>query len=54
MELNLKNTTLVNINKLFNRRSDAIKSMDDYSSMILKAKRKEAEEESKQEPAKAN
>ena len=37
---------------LFNRRNYAIKFVDDYSSMILEAKRKAAEEEPKPEPLK--
>ena len=49
MEINLKN----NINKLFHGRNDAIKFVDDYSSMIPEAKRKTAEEEPKPEPTKA-
>ena len=32
------------INKLFNRRNDAIKFVDHYGSMILEGKRKAAEE----------
>ena len=49
MEINLKNKkkTLVNINKLFNGKNDAIKFVDYYVSMILEAKRKAAEEEPK-------
>ena len=61
MEINLKNKKKLislisfninklnkpNINKLFNRRNDAIKFVDDYGSMILEAKRKAAEEEPK-------
>ena len=35
---------MAKINKLFNRRNDAIKFVDDYDSMILEAKRKAAEE----------
>ena len=35
---------MANINKLFNRRNDAIKFVDDYGSMILQAKRKAVEE----------
>ena len=42
-----------NINKLFNGKSNNIKFVDDYSSMIIKAKRKETEEESEPEPSKA-
>ena len=58
MEINLKNKqtnkkTLANINKLFKGRSDAIKFVDDYGSMILEAKKKAAEEEPKPEPTKA-
>ena len=55
MEINLKKTTksLVNINKVFYRRNDAIKFVDDYSSMILEAKRKAAKEEPETKPSKA-
>ena len=51
----MKKTTksLVNINKLFYRRNDAIKFVDDYSSMILEAKRKAAKEEPETKPSKA-
>ena len=42
-----------NINKLFNGRNDVIKFVDDYGSMILKAKRKAVKEEPKPEPTKA-
>ena len=35
---------MTNVNKLFNRRNDAIKLVDEYGSMILEAKRKAAEE----------
>ena len=35
--------TLVNINRFFNRRNDAIKFVDDYGSMILEAKKKQLE-----------
>ena len=46
---------MANINKLFNGRSDAIKFVNDYSSMILEAKRKTAETETEPEvePSKA-
>ena len=37
--------TLANINKLFKGRNDAIKFVDDYGSIILKAKRNAAEKE---------
>ena len=61
MEINLKNKKKLislisfninklnkpNINKLFNRRNDAIKLVDDYGSTILEAKRKATEEEPK-------
>ena len=36
--------TLANINKLFNRRNDAIKFVDDYGSIIVEAKAKPAKE----------
>ena len=52
MEINLKKI-LANNNKLFNRRNNAIKFVDDHGSTILEAKRKAAEEESKPEPTKA-
>ena len=47
MEINLKTKkkTVANINKLFNRRNNAIKFVDDYNSMVLEAKRKTAREE---------
>ena len=60
MEINLKNKkkTLANINKLFNRKDEAIKFIQDYiqdcGSMILEAKRKAAEEEPKLKPSKRN
>ena len=41
------------INKLFNRRNDAMKFVDDYGSMILEAKKKAAREESQTESSKA-
>ena len=41
------------INKLFNRRNNAIKFLDDYGSMILEAKRKAVDEEPKSETTKA-
>ena len=44
---------MANINELFDGRSDAVKFVDDYGSMILEAKRKAAEEEPKPEPTKA-
>ena len=44
---------MTNINTFFNGRNYAIKLVDDYSSMILEAKRKAAEEEPKPEPLKA-
>ena len=44
---------MANINELFDGRNDAVKFVDDYGSMILKAKRKAAEEELKPEPTKA-
>ena len=45
---------MANINKLFNGRDDAIKSVDGYGSMILEANRKAAEEpEPEPEPSKA-
>ena len=44
---------MANINKLFNRRNNAIKFVDDHGSTILEAKRKAAEEEPKPEPTKA-
>ena len=49
MEINLKNKkkTLANINKLFNRKDEAIKFIQDCGSVILEAKRKAAEEEPK-------
>ena len=34
---------MVNINKLFNRRNDAIKFVSDYGSVIFEAKRKAAD-----------
>ena len=40
-----KKKTLVNINKLFNRRKDAFKFVDEYDSMVPEAKRKAAGEE---------
>ena len=40
---------MANTNKLFNGRNDVIKFVDDYSSMIIEAKRKIAEEELKPE-----
>ena len=55
MEINLKNKkNLANINKVFNRRNDAIKFGDDYGSMILEAKRKAAGEEPATEPSKGS
>ena len=45
---------MANSNKLFNGRNDATKFVDGYGSMILEAKRKAAEKESKPEPTKAN
>ena len=55
MEINLisKRKTLANINELFNRKNDAIKFIDDYSSIILEAKIKVGEEKPKPEPTKA-
>ena len=44
---------MVNINKLFSGRNNAIKFVDDYGSTIHKAKRKAAKEELKPEPKKA-
>ena len=44
---------MTNINKLFNWRINAIKFLDDYGSLILKAKKKAAEEEPKTKPTKA-
>ena len=44
---------MANINKLFNRRNDAIKFVDDYGSMILEAKTKAADEKREPEPSKA-
>ena len=51
MEINQKNKkkTLNNINKLFNGRSDAIRFVDEYGSIILEVKIKAAEEEPKAE-----
>ena len=43
LEIDLKKT-LTNMNKLFNKRKDAIKFVDNYDSMILNSKRKAAEE----------
>ena len=42
LEINLqkKKKKLTNINKLFNRKNDTIKFVDDYSSVILKAIKK--------------
>ena len=48
-----KKRAQANINKLFNRRNNAIKFADDYGSMILEAKRNTAEEEPEPEPSKA-
>ena len=49
---------MANINKLFNRKDEAIKFIQDYiqdcGSMILEAKRKAAEEEPKLKPSKGN
>ena len=49
---------MANINKLFNRKDEAIKFTQDYiqdcGSMILEAKRKAAEEEPKLKPSKGN
>ena len=42
--------TLANINKLFDRRDDAIKFVDDYGSMIFEVKREVAEEEPETKP----
>ena len=44
---------LANINKLFNRRNNAIKFVDNYASRILQAKRKAVEEKPEPEPSKA-
>ena len=58
MSTNISGTTEVlklkfsEINKLFNRRNDAIKIVDDYGWVILEAKRKVAEEEPKPELSK--
>ena len=41
---------MININKLFNRRNDAIKFVDNYCSMVLEAKGKAAGEEPATEP----
>ena len=41
---------MVNINKLFNGRNDAIKFVDNYCSMVLEAKGKAAGEEPATEP----
>ena len=43
---------MANINKLFNERNNAIKFVDDYSSITFEAKRKAAEEP-EPEPSKA-
>ena len=39
----IRKKSVANINMLFNGRNDAIKFMEDYSSMILEAKRKTIE-----------
>ena len=55
MEINLqsqKKRTLANINKLFNKRNDVNKFVDDYGSMILEASREAAEEVPEPEPSK--
>ena len=44
---------MTNINKFFNGRNDAINFVGEYSSMIIEAKRKMAEEEPEPEPSKA-
>ena len=52
MEINLKNKkALTKINKIFSGRSDAIKSADGYSSMVLEAKSKSVEEEPEPNPS---
>ena len=43
-----RKTTLVSINKLFNRRNDAIKFVDNYGSMILGAKKKRLKKQNHQ------
>ena len=43
---------MANINKLFNEKNNAIKFVDDYSSITFEAKRKAAEEP-EPEPSKA-
>ena len=50
MTLKNKKETFANINKLYNGRNHAIKSVDDYGPMILEAKRKTAEKEPNPEP----
>ena len=42
-----------NINKLFNRRNDAIEFVGDYGSMILEVTKETPKEEPKPEPTKA-
>ena len=44
---------MANISTTFNRGIFAIKFVDDYSSVTLEAKRKEAEDETDPEPSKA-
>ena len=44
---------MANINKLFNGRNDAIKFVDNYSSMILEVKRKVTQKEPESKPSKA-
>ena len=58
MKINLKNKkkeekTFADTNRLFNGRNDAIKFAGDYVSIILKVKRKAAQEEPKPKPTKA-
>ena len=55
LEINLKKKkkTLANAKKVFNGRNDSIKFVDNYGSMILKAKKIAAKEELEPEPPKA-